>query len=96
MNDTVFGLSGVFHWDPERERRLKPSQRCPDCDAVRKKPLSLRPHDCACGCRLDSDKAAALVLLRWAMAEVASRDPDAPPRDGHPAKTVGGSAAQAA
>lgn len=77
-------------------RRLRPSQRCPDCDAVRKKPLSLRTHDCACGCRLGRDEAAALVLLRWAMREVASRDPDALPRDGHPAGTVGVSAAQAA
>ncbi len=77
-------------------RRLKPSQRCPDCDAVQKKPLSLRLHDCACGCRLGRDEAAALVLLKWVMAEVASRDPDAPPRDGHPAGTVGVSAAQAA
>jgi putative transposase len=77
-------------------RRLKPSQRCPDCDAVHKKPLSLRTHDCACGCRLGRDEAAALVLLRWAMREVAGRDPTAPPRDGHPAGTVGVSAAQAA
>jgi putative transposase len=76
-------------------RRLKPSQRCPDCDAVRKKPLSLRIHDCACGCRLGRDEAAALVLLRWAMREVASRDPATPPRDGHPAGTDGVSGAQA-
>jgi len=54
-------------------RRLKPSQRCPDCDAVRKKPLSLRTHDCACGCQLGRDEAAALVLLRWAMREVEAR-----------------------
>jgi putative transposase len=77
-------------------RRLKPSQRCPDCDAVRKKPLSLRIHDCACGCRLGRDEAAALVLLRWVMREVARRDLADPPCDGHPAGTVGVSAAQAA
>jgi putative transposase len=77
-------------------RRLKPSQRCPDCDAVHKKPLSVRTHECACGFRLGRDEAAALVLLRWAMAEVASRDPDAPPRGGHPAGMVGVSAAKAA
>ena len=76
-------------------RRLRPSQRCPDCGAVRRKPLSLRIHDCACGCRIGRDEAAALVLLRWAMREVASRDP-ASPRDGHPAGTVGVSAAHAA
>lgn len=76
-------------------RQLRPSQRCPDCGAVRKKPLSLRIHDCACGCRMGRDEAAALVLLRWAMRQVALRD-TAPPRDGHPAGTVGVSAAHAA
>ncbi|WP_411839626.1 RNA-guided endonuclease InsQ/TnpB family protein [Paracoccus sp. ME4] len=81
-------------------RRLKPSQRCPDCGAVRKKALSVRRHDCdACGCSHGRDEAAALTLLRWGLAEVAARidAPDlGPPGNGHPAGTVGVSAAQAA
>lgn len=52
-------------------RRLKPSQRCPGCGGVRKKPLSLRLHDCECGCRLGRDEAAARVLLDWGLAELA-------------------------
>jgi len=76
-------------------RRLKPSQRCPDCGAVRKKTLSVRHHDCdACGCSYGRDEAAALTLLRWGLAEVAAResvsDPDTP-ENGHPAGTVGAS-----
>lgn len=62
-------------------RRLKPSQRCPDCDAVRKKPLSVRVHECGCGCRLSRDQAAAKVLLNWGLAEHARL---------HPAGTAGG------
>lgn len=54
-------------------RRLKPSQRCPDCDRVRKKPLSQRVHHCECGCRLGRDQAAARVLLNWGTREAASR-----------------------
>jgi putative transposase len=50
-------------------RRLKPSQRCPDCDAVRAKTLGLRIHHCPCGCHLGRDEAAALVLLRWGLSE---------------------------
>ncbi|OWX97633.1 hypothetical protein B6V76_19290 [Thioclava sp. IC9] len=52
-----------------KTRELKPSQRCPDCGAVRKKALAERHHDCDCGCRLGRDEAAALVLLRWGLAE---------------------------
>ena len=81
-------------------RRLKPSQRCPDCGTVRKKDLSIRRHDCdACGCSYGRDEAAALTLLRWGLAEIAARegapDPDKP-ENGHPAGTVGVSDAKAA
>ncbi len=76
-------------------RRLKPSQRCPDCAAVRKKALSVRRHDCdACGCSYGRDEAAALTLLRWGKAEVAARERAADPaipENGHPAGTVGAS-----
>lgn len=68
-------------------RRPKPSQRCPDCGAVRKKALSVRRHDCdACGCIYGRDEAAALTMLCWGKAEVAARecatDP-AMPENGH-------------
>ena len=56
-------------------RRLKPSQRCPDCDRVRKKPLALRVHHCECGCRLGRDQAASRVLLNWGTAEAARLHP---------------------
>lgn len=56
-------------------RRLKPSQRCPGCDRVRKKPLGLRVHHCECGSRLGRDEAASLVLLNWGMGEAARLRP---------------------
>ncbi len=56
-------------------RKLKPSQRCPDCDAVRKKALDVRVHHCACGCRLTRDEASSRVLLNWALARSAHRNP---------------------
>jgi putative transposase len=68
-------------------RRLKPSQRCPDCDAVSKKTLDLRRHDCACGCHLGRDEAAALVLLRWGQRGCAQRALLS--GNSHPAGTVG-------
>jgi putative transposase len=39
------------------------SQTCPDCGQVAKKKLSERIHRCDCGCVLDRDHAAALVIL---------------------------------
>lgn len=77
-------------------RRLKPSQRCPSCGTIRKKGLSDRHHDCSCGCSLGRDEAAALVLLRWGLEEVAARAASSQPANGHPAGTVGVSAAKAA
>ncbi len=52
-----------------KTRELKPSQRCLDCGAVRKKTLAERHHDCDCGCRLGRDEAAARVLLSWGLEE---------------------------
>ena len=47
-------------------RRLKPSQRCPACDAVVKKALCERVHRCgACGYTEDRDIASARIVLRW-------------------------------
>lgn len=43
------------------------SQTCPECGAVRKKTLTERTHRCDCGCVMDRDHAAALVILRRAV-----------------------------
>lgn len=50
-------------------KKLKPSQRCPKCWAVRKKTLSERAHRCECGFEADRDIASAQVVLRWAINE---------------------------
>lgn len=44
------------------------SQTCPECGQVEAKALSQRIHQCDCGCRLDRDHAAALVILGKAVA----------------------------
>lgn len=38
------------------------SQMCPDCGAIAKKTLAERTHRCPCGCVLDRDVAAAIVV----------------------------------
>lgn len=43
------------------------SQICPECGTVAKKDLSQRRHECACGCDMDRDHAAAVVILSRAM-----------------------------
>lgn len=42
------------------------SQTCPECGQVAKKKLKQRTHKCGCGCVLDRDHAAALVILQRA------------------------------
>jgi putative transposase len=39
------------------------SQICPECGQIAKKTLSERTHSCDCGCVLDRDVAAAMVIL---------------------------------
>ena len=39
------------------------SQTCPECGTLAKKELSDRVHDCPCGCCMDRDTAAALIVL---------------------------------
>jgi len=39
------------------------SQTCPDCGSLKAKTLAERMHECACGCVLDRDVAAARVIL---------------------------------
>ena len=48
-------------------RRHKPSQTCPQCDAVVKKTLDERQHRCGCGFEATRDGAAALVILMRAL-----------------------------
>ncbi|MGU3387330.1 RNA-guided endonuclease InsQ/TnpB family protein [Methylobacterium sp. D53M] len=38
------------------------SQTCPDCMAIKRKKLSERKHICECGCTLDRDIAAAMIV----------------------------------
>ena len=53
---------GMLAWvDP---RKWKPSQTCPECWRVVKKPLSQRMHVCECGCVMHRDHASALVQLK--------------------------------
>lgn len=79
-----------------KTRRLKPSQRCPDCGTIRKKDLSDRRHVCSCGCNLGRDEAASLVLLHWGLEQEMANATTGQPGNIHPAGTVGVSAAQAA
>lgn len=44
------------------------SQTCPECGQVAKKELKQRTHSCDCGCVLDRDHAAAIVILHRAVA----------------------------
>lgn len=43
------------------------SQTCPNCGKIKKKKLSERVHACDCGCVLDRDVAAAMVILSRAL-----------------------------
>jgi putative transposase len=52
-------------------RKVKPSQRCPDCGTVHKKwaELSNRFHECECGFSGGRDKASAMVMLNVALGK---------------------------
>lgn len=43
------------------------SQTCPDCGQVKAKSLAERVHRCDCGCVMDRDHAAAIVVLQRAV-----------------------------
>ncbi len=53
-------------------RKLKPSQRCPDCGRIEKKRLSQRVHACPCGHVEPRDNASARVALDYALTHLAS------------------------
>lgn len=55
-------------------RRLKPSQTCPMCGAVKKKLLSERTHFCDCGYLAPRDVASAQVVLNWVLGNVQARN----------------------
>ena len=44
------------------------SQTCPACGQVKSKSLAERVHRCDCGCVMDRDHAAAIVVLQRAVA----------------------------
>jgi putative transposase len=44
------------------------SQTCPQCARVKKKDLSERWHSCECGCEMQRDHAAAIVILGRGLA----------------------------
>jgi len=55
-------------WVDAPTRKLKPSQRCPQCWHVVRKQLSQRMHRCEqCGYQESRDMASARVVLRWAL-----------------------------
>jgi putative transposase len=45
-------------------RQHRPSQTCPCCRKIKKKPLPVRVHSCDCGFIASRDQAAALFMLR--------------------------------
>lgn len=47
--------------------KLKPSQTCPNCGAVKPKLLNERTHHCKCGYSAPRDVASAQVVLNWAL-----------------------------
>ena len=46
------------------------SQTCPECSTVAKKTLAERMHRCGCGCALDRDVAAAMVVHQRAFGRL--------------------------
>ncbi len=54
-------------------KKVKPSQRCPDCLRVIKKTLNTRTHLCECGCNMPRDAASGLVMLRSVLGTLHNR-----------------------
>lgn len=55
------------------------SQICPECGAVAKKELSVRWHECPCGCEMHRDVAAALVILSRGLSTLRNQPVEATP-----------------
>jgi putative transposase len=47
-------------------KKIKPSQRCTKCDAIKKKLLSERGNACPCGVDMHRDHVAGEVCLNYA------------------------------
>ena len=70
IHDAAWGiLTAMLDYKAERAGvelvKVEPSgtsQTCPGCGAVAEKRLNQRTHRCACGCVLDRDVAAAMVV----------------------------------
>ena len=43
------------------------SQTCPECGTIKKKTLAQRKHECECGCSMNRDHAAAIVIKNRAL-----------------------------
>ncbi|MDD3019232.1 MAG: transposase [Comamonas sp.] len=62
-------------WVDAPTRKLKPSQRCPQCWHVAKKQLSQRMHCCEqCGHEENRDTASARVVLCWALESISGQE----------------------
>ena len=62
-------------WVQAPTRKLKPSQRCPQCWHVAKKQLSQRMHCCEqCGHQENRDTASARVVLRWTLESISGQE----------------------
>jgi len=61
------------HYEEVETRKVKPSQRCPDCLVVVKKTLSTRQHECACGASYHRDVASGLVMIRSVLGTLHNR-----------------------
>ena len=53
------------------------SQTCPECDNIVKKELSVRWHNCPCGCSMPRDVAAAKVILSRGLATLSNQPVEA-------------------
>ncbi len=62
----------VVKVDPRRT-----SQTCPDCGNIVKKELSVRWHNCPCGCSMPRDVAAARVILSRGLATLRNQSVEA-------------------
>jgi len=61
------------HYEEVETKKVKPSQRCPDCLAVVKKSLDERQHKCPCGLSMPRDSASGLVMVRSVLGTLYNR-----------------------
>ena len=61
-------------WIDIPTREVKPSQTCYLCGIQKKKLLSERWHQCACGVGCTRDENAARVILNWALKRASGQE----------------------